>query len=560
MSSYLVALNGPDSGKKYYLTREQFTLGRHPDCDIVVEVGAVSRYHARVTRHGETGFSVEDLGSRNGTFVNEQQIAAAQMLGDGDSVRVCDVTFEFHQDEDFRPPSNTKDLGNPGAFGTVVVDDEGVTSTIMSSFEVSANAGSIHLTASPEVKLNALIEITRQLTGTLSLDDVLPRVLESLFTIFLQADRGFIIMDDGKGNMIPRWSKSRRDEDSEIRISKTIMSHVMDSREAILSADAAADSRFEMSQSITDFKIRSIMCAPLVDSEERVVGVIQIDTLDQRKRFQKEDLEVLVTVAMQAVAAIERAQMHDDAIKQIAFKRDLNAANQVQIGFLPSQEPQVAGYSFYHYYLAANSVGGDYYDYVSLSDGRVAVLVGDVVGHGIAASLMMAKLSAEARYCLASNPDPQLAMFHLNNAFTNATPSDKFVTLALAVLNPVTHEVKLVNAGHNPVMIRKPDGAVELRYEEEIGLPVGILDDMDYDLVTFTVNPGETVVIFTDGINEAMDADGNQFTMERMVEIFSQPRNNVRDAGEALIKACQQFMGDSPQFDDICMVAFHRDA
>ncbi len=562
MSSYLVALNGPDSGKKFVLTGEEYTLGRHPDCDIVVEVGAVSRYHAKVSK-SDAGYRVADLGSRNGTFVNDEQIAKPHLLQPGDTIRICDISFGFKREEEKPSPNETVGLraDGPGAFGTVMVDDDGATSTIMSKFEVSSHSGSVHLTASPEVKLNALLEITRGLTGTLSMDEVLPQVLDGLFRIFLQADRGFIILMDDSGKMVPRWTKARREGDEEeIRISRTIVKHVMQTREAVLSADAAADSRFEMSQSITDFKIRSIMCAPLVNADDEVIGVIQIDTLDQRKRFQKEDLEVAVSVGMQAAAAIERAQLHDAAIRQISFQRDLHAANQVQIGFLPSEEPKLEGYRFYHYYLAANSVGGDYYDYIPLPDGGTAILVGDVVGHGIAASLMMAKLSAEARYCLASMPDPQQAAFHLNNNFAAATPADKFVTLAIAILHPQSNEITLINAGHNPPILRKPNGECQMIAEEEIGLPLGIMEDMEYDIARFTLQPGEMLFIYTDGINEAMNSQGDQFGMDRMLECVSRPTDDVEVCSKAIIDGCREFMGDSPQYDDMCMVTIQRQA
>ncbi|GAA4423273.1 MULTISPECIES: SpoIIE family protein phosphatase [Bremerella] len=560
MSSYLVALNGPDSGKKIFLVGEEFTLGRHPDCDIVVEVGAVSRYHAKIIK-GNDGYQVEDLGSRNGTYVNDEQLSKPHRLTHGDTIRVCDVSFEYKQ-EGYKPtPKDTVGIraDGPGAFGAVMIDDDGATSTIMSKFEVSSQTGAIHLTASPEAKLNALLEITRGLTGTLSLDEVLPKVLDGLFRIFLQADRGFIILRDESGNMVPRWTKARREADEEeIRISRTIVKHVMQTREAILSADAAADSRFEMSQSITDFKIRSIMCAPLVNADDEVLGVIQIDTLDQRKRFQKEDLEVAVSVGMQAAAAIERAQLHDAAIRQIAFQRDLHAANQVQIGFLPSEEPKLDRYQFYHYYLAANSVGGDYYDYIPLPDGGTAILVGDVVGHGIAASLMMAKLSAEARYCLASMADPQKAAYHLNNNFTAATPADKFVTLAIAILHPEKNLVTLINAGHNPPILRKPDGKCTMLAEEEIGLPLGIMEDMEYDIAQFTLEPGDMLFIYTDGINEAMNSQGDQFGMERMLGCISENCDDVEICSRAIIDGCREFMAGSPQYDDMCMVAIQR--
>src|SRR5690606_4744507 len=144
------------------------------------------------------------------------------------------------------------------------------------------------------------------------------------------------------------------------------------------------------SQSIADFRIRSMMCAPLIGADGRAFGALQIDTLDQRSRFSREDLEVLAGVAAQAALALEYAQHLDQALARKELERDLELARQVQRGFLPSAKPGVNGYVFYNYYQPAHHVGGDYFDYVQLPDGRLAIIVADVVGHGVAAALLMA--------------------------------------------------------------------------------------------------------------------------------------------------------------------------
>jgi len=183
-------------------------------------------------------------------------------------------------------------------------------------------------------------------------------VLNSLFKIFVQADRAFIVMKTEGGQLVPLATKVRREgADDTIRVSRTIVNQVMEAKEAILSADAASDQKFEMSQSIADFRIRAMMCAPLLDSEGKAMGVLQIDTLDQRKRFQKEDLDVLASVAAQAGIAIDNAQMHETALKQKAMERDLEVAKEVQKSFLPEKPPEVPGYRFFNYYQPANHIG-----------------------------------------------------------------------------------------------------------------------------------------------------------------------------------------------------------
>ena len=161
-----------------------------------------------------------------------------------------------------------------------------------------------------------------------------------------------------------------------------------------------------MAESIVDFHIRSMICAPLVDRDGNSLGVIQLDTLDPRNRFKKDDLDVLVSVACQAAFAVENAQLHEAAMHDQAIRRELAVAHEVQRGFLPSAAPRIPEYDFFEFYEPANQLGGDYYDYVELPGGRLAVVVADVSGKGISASLLMAKLSAETRYCLASEPSP----------------------------------------------------------------------------------------------------------------------------------------------------------
>src|SRR5690606_19891517 len=173
-----------------------------------------------------------------------------------------------------------------------------------------------------------------------------------------------------------------------------------------------------------DFRIRSMMCAPLLTADGEAIGVIQIDTLDQRHRFTEDDLDLLASVASQAAIAIDNAQLHEAALRQRAITRDLEVAREVQKGFLPERPPQVGDFQFYNYYQPANQVGGDYFDYVELPDGRLAVIVADVVGHGIAAALLMARLAAEVRFSLATEMRPATAVARLNNMFSRGAFDD----------------------------------------------------------------------------------------------------------------------------------------
>lgn len=562
--SHLIARTGLDLGRRYELNGAEWILGRHPDCQIVINVGAASRQHAKITREGSAVF-IEDLKSRNGTIVNDAILQNRHRLTHGDVVKICDVELLFQDDQ---PPPLTRTASQattapPPSLGkgTILFDEAETTnsSTIMSKVDVSSGRYPLQLSSSPEARLQAMVEITQSLGRALSLDEVLPQVLNALFKIFLQADRGFIVLKDAAtGTLVPRWTKTRRasDEDS-IRISRTIINKVIDSREAILSADAASDSMFASSESIADFRIRSMMCAPLIDSVGNAFGALQIDTLDQRGRFTQNDLELLVSIASQAAVAIDNAQLHEQALSQKAMQRDLELAHEVQRSFLPTKPPILPGYEFFQYYESMLEIGGDYFDYLTLADGRVAVVVADVTGHGVAAALMMAKLSAEFRYCLATEPQPMLAVSKLNQRIAGLQ-TDRFITMILMVFDPQKHEGVIVNAGHMPPLIRRATGDVDEPGEEESGFVLGMTDDFEYEQVTFRLGVGDSVVLFTDGINESFSEQEEMYGMPRMRKLVGGCFAGPARIGQTLVDDVRRHLGRHPQDDDMCLVCFGR--
>jgi sigma-B regulation protein RsbU (phosphoserine phosphatase) len=565
---YLQAINGPQAGKRYELKGDKCVLGRHPDCQIQIEVGAVSRNHCQLIRDGNS-FALEDLGSRNGTFLNDEsnKIEGRRPLRPGDQIRVCEVSFSFGSDATGAiSPASTDSIPkmiDGAGLGAFLADDEThqPSSTIMSKLDVSSSSrGGVHIAASAEVKLAALVEITQSLGRVLALDEVLPQVLKSLFKIFVQADRGFIVLQTADNKLVPRWVRVRREDVNDtLRISRTIIRHVMESKEAILSADAASDERFEMSQSIADFRIRSMMCAPLLDSEGNAFGALQIDTLDQRHRFTKEDLELLVSTASQAAIAIQNAQLHEAALRQRELARDMQLAHEVQHGFLPEKPPELPGYAFFDYYQPMDQIGGDYFDYIPLPDGRLAILVADVVGHGVAAALLMAKLSGEARSSLYSESKPAAAVTRLNERLC-ALNIERFVTMILVVLDPREHRATIVNAGHMAPLHRRSDGTIDEPGTSIAGLPLVITDALPYEQTEIEIGRGEVLTLFTDGINESIDASGAQFSIDRLRDHVRKLAGPPDKLGQTIIDDVHKFLGKAPQNDDMCLVCFGRTA
>ena len=354
--AFLTAISGSSYGRRFDLEKSETIMGRHPDCDVTIDVGAVSRQHALIRMKADDEFELEDLKSRNGTFLNGELIQQNKTLGDGDVIRICDIEYSFHSEQSSGLESHLLGasdhaLSSEGSsFGVLLVDDEEEKSKASREFSSKLDIrGSQHgsqLTSSAEVRLEAMLEISQNLGGAIKLEDVLPKVLESLFKIFLQADRAFVVLKEGE-ELIPRWFKTRKpEEDETFRISRTVMREVMETKESIISLDASSDERFEMSHSISDFKIRSIIVSPLINVAGDALGAIQMDTLDSKRRFEQGDLEILASIATQAAVAIENAKLHEQLIEQHKLEQDLELASNVQQALLPATRPAIDSLEF----------------------------------------------------------------------------------------------------------------------------------------------------------------------------------------------------------------------
>ena len=552
----------PSATQRFELVEDETVLGRHPDCHIVVDAGAVSRFHAKVIRKG-VDFMLEDAGSRNGTFLNTQQIEKPELLREGDRVRISEVELVFHHDSvpEFARSGSGSDMTFDGSkFGVMLVDDDSSSGDYSSAkVEYRTSVDGLKMNATPEAKLEALIRINSNLSNVLSIDSVLPKVLESLFDIFPSADRGFIVMRNPDDTLTPRWVKTRKtaDESETVRISRTIIRRVMDTGESLLSLDASEDSRFDSSESIADFSIRSMMCAPLSDGDGNTFGALQIDSTQGRGQFREEDVDLLAGVAAQAGIVINNARLHEQALNQKEVEQDLKLAIEVQRAFLPQAPPEAPGFRVSSFYQAANHIGGDYFDYIHFKDGRVGIVVADVVGHGVAAAMFMAKLSAETRFCLASDDDLSSAVERLNDRMSNLQV-ERFITFLLVVIDPKSEMINIVNAGHMPPIIRQAaDGEICEPGEEESGLPIAIDSGMDYETVTIPFPRGDLAVMYTDGINEAMDAADEEFGMEN-VRALTKQSGDAEEVTKRIVDEVLKHVGDAPPFDDMCLVVIER--
>tara|TARA_R110002095_G_scaffold188226_5_gene165699 strand:- start:179446 stop:181170 length:1725 start_codon:yes stop_codon:yes gene_type:complete len=555
------------------LSGDRVIMGRHPNCEIVLDNVAVSRYHAQILEsHGF--FYLEDLHSRNGTLLNGTVIEGRTELHENDTISICDIQMQFLLDYQDSPDfldsaiQQTVEVSNQSlkqGSHSLALDGsahEGVLdgSSIISQLDLNTSS-QLRISVKPEVKLHAVLEISQILSRALKLDEVLPRILDGLFKIFAQADQGFIMLQSPeRKKLVVKTTKARRAEDEDsIRISTTIVRQAIMSGSAILSADAVGDDRFKMSESITSLRIRSMMCVPLVSQGGDILGVIQIASRDIGQQFTKDDLDVMVAIAQQASLAVENAKLHEDLVKQRDIERDLEFAHQIQLGLLPHTRPKFKEYEFFDYYESAQSVGGDYFDYIDLPNGKLVVTLGDVAGKGVPAAILMARLYASARYQVLSRNTPEKALGELNTEIASSEVGLRFITFVLAVLDPKKHTVSIVNAGHMAPLLRKSaDGSVEPVAQEKSGMPLGVLKKQTFHVETITLDPGDTLLFYTDGVTEAMDQDNNLYHKDRLVKYLKSGPDEVEPLVKGLLVEVEAFQNDSIQKDDMCVVCFRR--
>jgi serine phosphatase RsbU (regulator of sigma subunit)/pSer/pThr/pTyr-binding forkhead associated (FHA) protein len=543
----LQILNGPFTGRLYTLERDVTIIGRNPECDVVLQPKSVSRKHAAILRRS-SGFIIKDMGSTRGTLVNAQKLIQPAPLKDGDSIQIGEVLLSFSS--------------------RVVQIQEGdeEQSTVYAAIDVLNQSDRLLPLVQPEAKLRALRLISQELGGTLVLNELLDRIFNSLFEIFPRAERGFVLVrEPGGETLVPEAIRSRTGPAGELTISKTILNRVLNDGQAILSKDLAKE--FPESESVSDSQIRSLMCVPILDQDRKPIGIMQIDTRDGRGRFDQDDLDLLVAVANQISVAVQNARLHKALVRQREMEQELQFAKQVMMALLPDRPASVPGYEFWAYYEPARHVGGDYYGFFPLRRGagpadrgaaatRWAIAVGDVVGKGMPAALLSAKLSGEVRLCLQGDPDQAWVVSQLNHQFDDGGVLDLYITFLLAILDVQSHKLSVVNAGHPCPMIRRRDGRFEELGKSVSGLPLAIMPGYAYEAATTTLEPGETAILYTDGVTDAMNANGDRFGEARLKEAIAAA--GPAAAGEAIVKAVQRFVADRPQFDDITLVCLAR--
>jgi len=404
-------------------------------------------------------------------------------------------------------------------------------------------------------RLALLYRLSQTFNSSLDLDEVLNRVMDEVIAA-TRAERGFVMLLEADGRPVFRVARGMDQntiDDPQFQISRSVVERVTCEGQPILTSDAQRDDRFSMRQSVKVLGLRSILCVPL-KIKDRVSGVVYVDNRLQAGIFAQADLELLTSIASSAAIAIENARLYQVAVEKGRMERELQVAYEVQAGLLPRQTPQVTGWEFAARWQPAREVAGDYYDFIPLDGGQLGLVIADVSDKGMPAALFMALTRSIVRASVGRAPSPADGIAHANRLICADSTGGMFVTLFYALLNPATGEFTYVNAGHNPPLLYCADRD-QLRQLARTGMVLGVIEDAPFEQHTLRLNPSDLVLLYTDGVTDAVDAHLQDFGMERLQRlILDHQHAPAADVVAALEGAIRDFAASTAPFDDMAMV------
>ena len=539
MARELLILCPDGSMKTVALTGERVSIGRSSAAELCFpEDAGLSRLHFAFEAQGDE-WTVQDLGSKNGTFVNNIPLKARLILKPSDRVTAGHIVIVYAPDAAGLDPNLVVFEGGESGSPT--------TSTLVTSLEGALSNGAMALGAA--AAMQALIRAGQELAENRPLAELFPVILD-LAIQAVNAQRGVLLILEGD-TLVPRARKGEG-----FRISTAVRDRVLKEKSSILVRDAQLDDAFKSRMSIVEHKVHTMMAVPL-QTKQRIIGLIYLDSPFVLREFTTDDLSLLTVMANVAAIRIENVRLAEVEEAERIMQRDLSQAAEIQGRMLPDEAPRVPGADLAGFNAACRTVGGDYYDFFPYTGSRVGLALGDVSGKGMPASLMMMALHARVQV-LAENPGDLAAfMTRLNKATCAKCPANRFITFFFSVLDAATGELAFANAGHNPPIVIRASG--ESQMLEGGGPVLGVLPIAPYSEQREHLGPGDVLVLYSDGVTEANNANFDEFGEERFIEVLKRHRHEPA-AGivTAVTNALGEFAAGAPQADDITLVVAKR--
>jgi len=526
---------------RHPLQGDTISIGRASDCAIPIKDRYLSRKHAEIIAINGS-WLLKDLGSANGTYLNGTRVEQDLPLKTGDRIRLGDTEIVFESSD-----NNTDRL--------VAISDTPASATIAIPIhdidKHPADTGDV----SRLVTLNLL---AGELIEDRPMDELFGFIVDRIMKHLRPSRVALGLMTkDGKSFAQVEVRRQDASDESELRISQTLLAEVVEERKALAFMDVMDDEKLSRAQSIIMQGIHSILCAPVMIGDS-VVGLLYVDYLFNQQVISEEDVRLVAKIARFAAIKLETTRLREEAIQKRLIDEELKTASTIQRRLLPPPPTGIPGYSFTGANRACRTVSGDYYDFVCRPDGKVYFVIGDISGKGVTAGLMMAGLQVAFRIFSKADPDPATLVSQLNVALKENLPQSKFATLFLGRLDTKSGVVEYANAGHPPPLWVRNDGVEELG---ETDLLLGVVSRAEYTNRRVTLAPGDALILFTDGVSEAENAEGHELGTETVSAAVKTLHGAHADVlAQTVDEAVLAHVGEPDALgDDVTLVVVSRD-
>ena len=531
----------------YLFDGDSLLIGRSREADLTIADEFLSRKHAQLFRRNAV-WMIRDLGSQNGTWLNGVRVFHSEAPVPLDTViKLSNSTISLHEVGDEKKTSAPPEKGLSSIFVNAT--------QLLAQSEPSDVKDETSFRQSLE-RLKLLNEVHRALADSITREDLLDLILDRVF-VHLRPQECAIFLRKDDGELYLAVARTLPDLGREHLYSRHLIEEVVEKGMAALVYDAEQDTRFSTADSIIGTGIRSLVAAPL-PGPKRVLGMIVMSSGADLRPFSEEDMALLVSLASVASLRIRNLILAEEVARRRRLEEELALARRIQVALLPASLPTVEGYELFAVNHPSRGVSGDFFQVVERT-GELVFMIADVSGKGMSASLLTASLEALAVGPIEDGLPPDKICAKLSRMLYRRTPPERYATMFLASLAPANATLCYANAGHNPPLLVHASG--EVTRLTRTGLPLGLLPVDAYEVETRVMAPGDMIVIYTDGLTEALNAEEEEYGADRLQSFCVGHRHEPLDVLAQAIQAdLEAFAGDIPFGDDRTMVIFRRTA
>ena len=548
--------SGEFKNRSYELQKDVLSVGRSSDNIIQVIDKKISRKHAEFVLKQDK-YWIVDLKSKNGTYVNGMKVLE-QILNDGDVITVGETYLIFNDE-----PTKSKDIS-----GKVKLVEDGEWGKMKKTMKVGSSPSFLEIDVkksepeelkSAHEKLTILYRASEAISAILDIDKLLDKIMDLVYEV-AKPERGFILLKEEETNdLVVRVMRLEENKmpDGNVTISSTIINRCLTNKVAMLISDVMEDSQLSASASVVLQNIRSAISVPLISSD-RILGVVYVDSSSIRRTFNQEILEVVIGICNQASLAIDNAIMNKKLLEQNLSAKEMDIARDIQINFLPKIPPATKNFDISVMSVPAKKVGGDYYDFIPLSEDKLGIMIADVAGKGIPAALLVSIVRSAFRMeAQRAITNVEELMYITNNAVCRDTVNNMFITVFYLVLNVNSGEIIYSNAGHCYPLLIKKEGEVE---KLKVGGSIfGMFENSTYKSEKIILENDDILILYTDGVTDSKNEKDESYGTKRLInKIQENIYLKAEEIKKKVYEDVRSFAKTGELFDDFTLMVIKK--